>query len=140
MATSYFILYEREGGFRDFSHELFLLQRKPGKVAEWATVLFLGADIRAAIVTMNNREPGSGAACESEAVIRLYDMAGQFLTGEHRYKLPPGGSCLTWLDEVFPHFDALKGRAVIATVTAPNIEQPMSLHVHASGDFNVHHF
>jgi hypothetical protein len=140
IATSYFMLYERAGGFRDFSHELFLLQRKPGAMVEWATVLFFDAGRTASIVVMNNRLPGGGGACAAEPAIRLYALDGAPLTGAYRFDLPAGGSRLVALPEAFPDFRPPAGGSAVATVAARNIEQPMSLHLHASGDFNVHHF
>ncbi|MEK9643938.1 MAG: hypothetical protein VW547_00200 [Alphaproteobacteria bacterium] len=140
IATSFFILYERTGGFRDFSHELFLLQDRPGKAAEWATVVYLNDKTEASVVVMNNRLPESGPICASEAEIRMFGLDGAPLTDGYRFSLSPGGSRLVSLAEAFPGYSRASRDSAIATVSARNIEQPMTLHIHRSGDFNVHHF
>lgn len=141
IATSYFMLYERTGGFRDFSHELFLMRRDPDRSAtEWATVLYFSDAVNPAIVTMNNRPLGDGFDCRADVALQLLGFDGAPLTAPHMFTLPPGGSALTELATAFPEFDRHRHPRAIITATARNIEQPMSLHLHASGDFNLHHF
>lgn len=140
IATSFFMLYERKGGFRDFSHELFLLRDDPGGTAEWATIVYMNGENKASIVVMNNRSPASGEPGAAEPVVRLYDMKGQSIASEYRFALPPGGSRLVSLSEAFPDMAATAGQSCIATVSSRNIEQPMTMHIHRNGDFNVHHF
>ena len=141
IATSYFMLYQRTGGFRDVSHELFNIGSEPDtNPAEWATVLLLGNALSPAIIVMNNRPYGKGKAYASAVEITLYDLANHALAAPYSVDIPPGGSKLVFCADVFPAFAEIALNEVIATVTGRNIEQPLSLHMHPSGDFNIHHF
>jgi len=141
IATSYFMLYEREGGFCDFSHELFLMRNKPEKtVSEWATVLFSGAGLDLAVVAMNNCAAITGAEGQSDATLRLSALDGAPLSDDYRFSLSPMGSLLIRIRDVFQEFSDSGFGPVTATLSGANIEQPLSLHLHGSGDFNIHHF
>jgi len=142
IATSYFMLYERHGKFRDFSHELFLARDSVDpKVAEWASLIYLDEGMRAGVVIMNNRPLCVGLEYGSQAEIAVGTLDGGQITPPHRLSLPPGGSVLAMLDEVFPDLGVpTDGRAWSVVVRGTHIEQPMTIHLHASGDFNLHHF
>jgi hypothetical protein len=141
IATSFFMLYERAGGFCDMSHELFIALREPNRQpVEWATVLFMEDDLDPAVVVMNNRPFGKEPDCQADIALRLFDLDGTAATEAMEFRLPPGGSRIVRLGDAFPAFIASGRDRVIATVTGCNIEQPMSFHRHASGDFNLHHF
>lgn len=141
IATSFFMLYERQGGFRDMSHELFIAGRNPARSdVEWATTLFLDEPLDPSVVIMNNRLSSKDPLCRSNVTLRLYDLRGKAITESATFELPPGGSRVLALRDAFPGFDRTSQQQVIATVTGRNLEQPMSFHRHASGDFNVHHF
>jgi hypothetical protein len=142
IATSYFMLYERQGGFRDLSHELFLARDDADEIAvEWASLIDIDVTTRPGIVVMNNRPLRAGSEFASGVEIVLGRIDGAHLAGPFRIALPPGGSAVVMIDDAFPDLalpDSDGGYCVI--VRGNNIEQPMTLHLLSSGDFNVHHF
>jgi hypothetical protein len=141
IATSYFTLYERYGNFADFSHELFLLRKNINVVPqEWATVLFFDHELSPALIIMNNCDSQERPQAASEVSIQLFKMNGHPVSEINEFSLQPRGSKRLLISECFPDmaFDGID--QVTVTVTGTNIEQPMSLHLHESGDFNLHHF
>jgi hypothetical protein len=142
IATSYFMLYERAGGYRDFSHELFLARDKASTIgAEWASLVYSGDDLRAGVVVMNNCPLCDGAEFHTIGEVRVLGLDGSALARPYPISLKPGGSLLLMLDEAFPEIanvPSSEARSVV--VRATNIEQPMTFHLRDSGDFNLHHF
>jgi hypothetical protein len=141
IATSYFMIYRREGEFCDFSHELFLAQSRPQTMPEeWAQIVYLRPHMRAGVIVMNSRVGCKDRAASSAVTITLCDLGGKALDMSAAFDLPPGGSRCLMLDEALPQLRSLKQETVIVSVKSANIEQPMTLHLMASGDFNIHHF
>lgn len=143
IATSFFMLYQRQGGFSDFSHELFPVREKPdSKPVEWATILYGRPGIRSGAVVLNNRPGQAGAEFGSDVEAQVMDLHSKPLTEPFRFHLPPGGSRMFRIEDAFPGFDFAKTptRSAIVAVRGKNIEQPLSLHLHECGDFNIHHF
>ncbi len=141
IATSFFMLYEKEGGYKDFSHELFMAKKtSDAKIVEWATILYTDKLIKSGFVIMNNRLYNNSSKSGSLVTVQLYDMKCNTLSNIVNFQLNPGGSRLVMLDQVFPDMELDKLDCVTVVVRGNNIEQPMSFHVHSSGDFNIHHF
>lgn len=142
IATSYFMLYERNAVYRDFSHELFLARDNvDSRVAEWASLVYLDGGMQAGVVIMNNRPLCVGSEYGSDVEIVVGTLDGHQITKPHRLRLASGGSKMVMLDEIFPGLSVPSdGRACSVVVRGTHIEQPMTIHLHASGDFNLHHF
>lgn len=141
IATSYFVLYRNQGGFQDFSHELFAVRSDPeSRNVEWATVVYPLEDTRPGVVVMNNRPLCKGPAFSSRIELELRNHRSQIVAGPFQATLPPGGSRFYMMDELFPSLHQTRGGSLMAVVRGNNIEQPMSFHAHKTGDFNIHHF
>lgn len=141
IATSFFMLYERVGGFRDFSHELFLARNDvEPRPAEWASVVYPDPLTQAGVVVMNNHLGCDPAEFGSNVEIELLAMDGSALHDRCYFNLMPGGSRVMMLEDAFPGFFQAADTARTIVVRGKNIEQPMTLHLKDGGDFNLHHF
>lgn len=140
--SSYFAIYKREGGYSDFSHELYPVEPKPAKEEKnRSQILMIRPNFRSGIVLANNRAGQSGKDFESNLQVRLFELSGELATESvFKTRLAPGASRVLFLDEMFPRFDFNKFQQIIANVSAKNLEHPMSIHMFDHGDFNFHHF
>lgn len=143
IASSFFMLYRLRHNFLDFSHELFPVKKAPdAREAEWSTVVYGGQFVEPSVIAMNNRPGSSNSSNGSRVKVRLLSLDSSPLTPEVTFDLPPGGSRLVELKQIFPKIisPTVQATPLLCCVRSKNIEQPMSLHRHKSGDFNVHHF
>jgi hypothetical protein len=141
IASSYFMMYEREGGYTDFSHELFLPRTSPSQERKgWASIFHVLQGFRPGVVVMNNCPGETGDTWFATVEVQVCDLSGACLTEARMLYLPPGGSRLVMLDEIFPNLQMVVGETHSVVVRGNNIEQPMTMHVSESGDFNFHHF
>ena len=143
IATSFFMLYRRGESFADMSHELFLIDgkdpQKATKKAEWLTVVYPAPGVSAGVIVMNNSsrpEVSSG----SVGTLQLMRMDSTPLSSAYEFRIPTLGSKKFLLREVFPELMRELNEPVITCIRANQIEQPLSLHLLDSGDFNIHHF
>lgn len=141
IASSYFVLYKKKDGHQDFSHELFPVQSKPEKKnVEWATVVYPLEGTLPGVVVMNNRPLCQGYEFNSQVELELRDHDSNILTNPCKATLPPGGSRLFMMNDLFPTLKDIGRNSMMVVVRGNNIEQPMSFHSYKTGDFNIHHF
>lgn len=141
IASSYFMMYERDGGYRDFSHELFLPRMSPSQERKgWASVFYAMSGFRPGVVVMNNCPGETGSEWCSSVELQVCALSGVPETEPRTFELPPGGSFLVMLDNIFHTLNLSGGEAHSIVVRGNNIEQPMTFHVSGSSDFNFHHF
>lgn len=142
ISTSYFMLYERYNKFRDFSHELYPIRKKYSlKQSEWMTLVYLDEDLETGCIIMNNCPLNEDKNAQSDVKISILDKNFQQISKIQDLKLNSGGSKLINLSEKLKKIRSEIGnKSIIISVNGTNIEQPMSINYHKTGDFNIHHF
>ena len=143
IATSYFMMYKRNEVFCDFSHELFPIKLEyNNKVLEWMTILYFSKNLNPGFVIMNSLFNPKIKKTD-EVIIELKDINNKNTILSKKINLNGMGSKLIKLSELIDTENLIKNnetKSLTAIVRGKNIEQPMSVHLHNSGDFNIHHF
>ena len=139
ISTSYFIMYERFKKYRDFSHVLYPVSNKIEKInSEWMTMIYIKDDLKSSVVIMNKCPNEIKQEFKSKVTVEAYDNNFGFLKFLDEFELMPGGSKIVNVSKNIR--ELLHFKSIIIKIKGNNIEQPMSLNYHDSGDFNFHHF
>lgn len=143
ISTSYFMMYKRHDIFCDFSHELFPLKLKQNnKDLEWMTILYMSKYLQPGFVVMNSLY-NNNTNIKNTINIELKDLSNKKIFFSKKIVLNSMGSKfinLVDLLDIDKFLDNKDSISFTAIVKGQNIEQPMSIHLHESGDFNIHHF
>jgi hypothetical protein len=140
VGTGFYIIWQDGKGHIDTMHEWLAVspQRLPAQTFYVVFDHALGRIARYGLVLMS---PVLDRAENGSARLSVYTHAGRTLMTADAPPLPPMGSKLVYLDELFPTFEhSLAAEGVLGVrVDVRNLVEPFSLELQRSGDFHLHH-
>lgn len=138
--TGYYIVWHGREGQVDTMHEWAAVTEAP--LPKRSLYAIYSADAHALVrhgVVLINPLLGNGAETAPSLTVHTPDrkLLGQARVGV----IPSMGSRMFYLDELFPDFPAWldSHRHLRVGVHSANLTEPLTVELHASGDFHIHH-
>ena len=140
IGTGFYVIWKDAGGRLDTMHE-WMPVRTGAAGASRHFFVFDAAHRALARIGLALTNPCCAPGADATGELSLYDRGGNVLGRARLPAVPPMGSRLVFLDEIFPDVGAWLDRhgALGARIDGVNMVEPLTAEFHASGDLHLHH-
>ena len=138
IGTGFYVIWKADSGHLDTMHEWAALSPAPGKQSAFYLVAD-GGDPKVRRFALVFTNPCLDVAVSP--IVEIYDRKRQVLGKVAVDTIPPRGSRMVNLNDIFPTFPHwLNSHIYLGIKTSGlNLVEPFSVEFHNSGDFHIHH-
>ncbi|HEX2830020.1 MAG TPA: hypothetical protein VHP37_26975 [Burkholderiales bacterium] len=140
IGTGFYVIWKDARGRLDTMHEWMPVRATAGGESRYFFVFDAARHLLARVgLVLTN--PCCARGADATGTLALYDRAGTVLGRERLPAVPPMGSKLVYLDELFPDARTWFERhgALGARIDGVNLVEPLTAEFHQSGDLHLHH-